>query len=234
MNVLQKVVDATLTTTHVPATNPPDYVISEGINLIPINQLADIKRPWNKYVVIGAGKTGIDAILFLIDNHVDPNKIIWIVPNDSWYLCRDRFEDINNLSDEFISIMNNVMAANDLNEVYKKGEELGHYMRLDKTIWPTKMRAATMTSKEMQKIKSVKEIVRKGRIDRLEDNYIIFKSGDKILTNEDTLHIDCSTAGSNFPPVKETIFEGNRINLQMVQIPPSCTSAAMIAAIELR
>ena len=220
--------------THVPATKPPEYAISKGMNLIPINQLADIKRSWKRYVVIGAGKTGIDALLFLIDNHVDPNNIVWIVPNDSWYLCRDGFEDLNNLCDQFCSIMNNVMAAKDVNEVYTKGEELGHYMRLDKTIWPTKMRAATMSSKEIKQIKSVNQIIRKGRIDRIQDNFIIFKSGDKIPTDENTLHIDCSTAGSNFPAVKEKIFDENKIYLQMVQIPPSCTSAAMIAAIELK
>jgi len=233
VKVLRKIVDATLMITHVPATKSPEYKVSEKINLIPINCLADIKRAWKRYVVIGAGKTGIDALLFLIDNRVNPEKISWIVPNDSWYLCRDKFEDLDNLSDSFCDIMDNVIASKDVNEVYLRGEKLGHYLRLDKNIWPTKMRAATMSTNEINKIKSVHQIIRKGRINYINENSIVFKNGEIVPTDENTLHIDCSTAGSKFPPVKEKIFDGNTINLQMVQIPPSCTSAAMIAALEL-
>ena len=67
VNVIHKIVDATRMITNVPATTPPKYHISEGVNLISINGLADIKKPWKRYVVIGAGKTGIDAILYLLD-----------------------------------------------------------------------------------------------------------------------------------------------------------------------
>ena len=105
-------------------------------------------------------------------------------------------------------------------------------MRLDKNIWPTKMRAATVSSKEMAKYRGIKNIVRHGRIERIERDKIIFVQGDTILTDTDTLHIDCSAAGTNFPPVKEKIFDGNRINLMMVQMPQPCTSGAMIAALE--
>ena len=46
--------------------------------------------------------------------------------------------------------------------------------------------------------------------------------------------MDCSVNSTAFAPVKEKVFDGDRINLQMVQIPPACTSAAMIAALELK
>ena len=67
--------------------------ISDGVNLISINQLVDINTPWEKYVVIGAGKTGLDALLYLIDHNVNPDRIIWIVSNDCWYVNRDLLGD---------------------------------------------------------------------------------------------------------------------------------------------
>ena len=38
---------------------------------------------------IGAGKTGIDAVLFLLNHNVDEDKILWIMPNDAWLWNRD-------------------------------------------------------------------------------------------------------------------------------------------------
>ena len=43
-----------------------------------------------KYVLCsGAGKTGIDAVLFLLNQNVDEDKILWIMPNDAWMMNRD-------------------------------------------------------------------------------------------------------------------------------------------------
>ena len=220
--------------THVPATTPPKYEVSDDVKLISINGLANIQKPWKRYVVIGAGKTGIDAILYLLENKVDSENIVWIVSNDCWYLGRDGFEDVKGLSEQFFCIFNNILAAKDINDVYRRGEAAGQFLRLDKNIWPSKMRAATMSSKELKKLQQIGNIVRLGRIDRIETSCIIFKCGESIPTDLESLHIDCSTSGSDFPPVKEKIFDGNQIYLQMVQIPPSATSAAMTAALEIR
>ena len=59
------------------------------MNLVPVNRLADVRAPWARYVVIGAGKTGMDALLFLLDRGVEPDRIVWIVSADCWYLDRD-------------------------------------------------------------------------------------------------------------------------------------------------
>ena len=149
--------------THVPATKPPEYGISNGVNVVPINELVNIKTPWKTYIVVGAGKTGVDAVLYLIENNVDPKDIVWIVPNDSWYICRDGWEDLNNLHNQIRSVYDNIIAATDINDVYIKGESLGHYMRLDKNIWPTKMRAATMSTSEMKKV------LRVGKLSAMEE-----------------------------------------------------------------
>ena len=124
------------------------------------------------------------------------------------------------------------LNAENVDDCYIKNEAVGQFLRLDKNIWPTKMRAATVSSKEMAKYRLVKNVIRKGRIDSIEKDTIVFKNGETIPTDSNTLHVDCSAAGTNFIKVKDKIFDGNEINLMMVQMPQPCTSAAMIAALE--
>ena len=50
-----------------------------------------MRDTFNEYLIVGGGKTGVDAVLYLLDHGVDPDKITWIVPNDSWFLNRDGF-----------------------------------------------------------------------------------------------------------------------------------------------
>ena len=83
-------------------------------------------------LIIGGGKTGIDAILYLIENDVAPDNIQWIVPNDSWFIVRDGFEDISNFCALWVyQTLENIITSKDVNEVYKRGEKVGLFMRLD-------------------------------------------------------------------------------------------------------
>ena len=74
---------------RVPSTTKPKFEVDPEVTIVPINGLIDIRSPWEKYVVLGAGKTGIDAILFLLNQNVKEDKIVWVMPNDAWLLNRD-------------------------------------------------------------------------------------------------------------------------------------------------
>ena len=50
-----------------------------------------MREKYDQYLIVGGGKTGIDAALYLLDHGVDPDKIAWIVPNDAWFFNRDKF-----------------------------------------------------------------------------------------------------------------------------------------------
>ena len=56
--------------------------MDDGVRLIPVNDLVRNDRPAGGYVVIGGGKTGMDACNWLLDNGVDPDDISWIKPRD--------------------------------------------------------------------------------------------------------------------------------------------------------
>ena len=60
--------------------------------------LSGVKSQQKKYLIIGGGKTGIDAVLYLLDHGVDPDRLMWVIPNDAWFLNRkfDTEEEIYN------------------------------------------------------------------------------------------------------------------------------------------
>ena len=79
----KKIVDAGYLGSKVPSTCPPSYTAAPGTALIPVNDLTKISHPYGGYVIIGAGKTGVDACLWLLEHDVDPSAIFWVRPRDA-------------------------------------------------------------------------------------------------------------------------------------------------------
>ena len=52
----------------VPATTPPRYAVASGVRCVPVNELARIAQPQAGYVIVGAGKTGMDACIWLLQS----------------------------------------------------------------------------------------------------------------------------------------------------------------------
>jgi hypothetical protein len=83
VNVRRKLVDTTYFNTAVPSTHPPRYAVASGVTCAPVNVLPRVKNPHSGYVVVGSGKTGIDACLWLLENGAAPDAITWIMPRDA-------------------------------------------------------------------------------------------------------------------------------------------------------
>ena len=88
VTVRRKVVDGTHSRMQVPSTTPPRYAVAPGVRCVPLNELAKLSRPQACYVVVGAGKTGMDACIWLLEQGVDPDQIRWVMPRDPWVLGR--------------------------------------------------------------------------------------------------------------------------------------------------
>ena len=82
VKVNKKLVDCTYLNTNVPSTHTPNFNIAKGVSFMALNDLPTIKEAPKEFVVIGGGKTGIDACIWLLENRVDPDKITWIVSRD--------------------------------------------------------------------------------------------------------------------------------------------------------
>ena len=100
----------------------PPYKVEAGVNQIPVNGLANIQASWGTFVIIGSGKTGLDAICYLLDMNVNPDKIMWIVTNEAWCLNRKVYNMENLWSGiewQFLS----VLESDDINDAFLKYEE---------------------------------------------------------------------------------------------------------------
>ena len=229
VKVNMKYVDATYSEIRIPSTHTPNYQHSVESKLVPINHLADLRKAYGQYVVIGAGKTGIDAVIYLLEQGVEAENICWIVSNDSWFIVRD-FIKPNLFARELSSQMKVVRGATSYKELFLGYESGGWFFRLDKDIWPTKFRCATVSKREFASLASIHNIVRLGRVKKIEENEIHLENGC-IPTNANTLHVDCTANGLTRRP-ERPVFDAETITLQSVVMCQPVFSAAFIAKIE--
>jgi len=224
-------VDASYLTTSVPSTHPPKYTIHPGVTLVPINGLAKIKKPWDRYVVIGAGKTGIDAVLHLLYLGINPDLITWVVPNDPWMTNRD-FLEIDRLGGSIEKQVKMTCEATDGEDFYRRGVEIGYVMQLDPEVWPTKQKCATVSAAELVQLRTVASVLRHGRVAALHTDRIEFQDGTTVASPLNSLYVDCTSDGLATTTIVP-IFQPKKLVLQPISLCQQVMSASAIAALEL-
>ena len=88
----ERIVDGTWSQMRIPSMSPPPYDIAQGVDCVALNELPRLAPNYDEYVVIGAGKTGMDACNWLLENGVNPDRVRWVMPRDSWVLNRGNFQ----------------------------------------------------------------------------------------------------------------------------------------------
>lgn len=231
----RKTVDATHLKTSVPATHTPNFEVAEGVKFIALNDLPKIETPPENYVVVGAGKTGIDACLWLLENRVDPDKITWIVSRDAWLLDRRNTQ----MSDGFFfntlgavaAQMESIAQAESIEDMFDRLEQSGYFLRIDPSVRPKMFHGATVSDLEIDQLRRIKHVVRLGHVQSISVDKIKLDQG-VIATSPDTMHVDCSARAIANRELK-TIFQGNLITPQLVRPYQPVFSAALIAHVEL-
>lgn len=228
------VVDATYMHVSVPSTTPPKYEIDDGVQLIPLNDLVHTSEPPDGYVVIGAGKTGMDACLWLLAQGVDPDSIRWVMPRDSWLLNRANIqpglESPDRAAEGFGGQLRDIAESTSVDDMFDRLEASGQLLRLDPDIRPTMYRCATVTKAELAELRRIDNVIRMGRVQRIGPDQIVLDDG-AIPTTPSTLHVDCTADGLERRPAMP-IFNGDHITLQTVRPCQQVFSAAFIAHVE--
>src|SRR5512140_1875172 len=88
VNVRRKVVDTTYIEGTVPATSPPPFAVAEGVRCVTPSELARLEQPPERFVIVGGGKTALDACVWLLQQGVPAAAIRWIRPRDAWWMNR--------------------------------------------------------------------------------------------------------------------------------------------------
>ena len=249
VGVKRRIVDATYVKSQIPATHPPRYSVEDGVECIPINGIYGINRgSWNKsnskFVVIGAGKTGIDAVLYLLDSGIDPEKITWIMPRDSWLLNRSSIDPrkVPLSNKPFFDI------SDSLEESLLRREKEGLLLRLDTSVWPEKYSCATVDTAELAKLRLIRNVIRKGRVLSITKTHLVMTGkncnqesdqqpelvpyrDDRGFPTSRVVFVDCSATATPIRPVVP-IFRPGGIVIQPVRYCQIALSGAMVAYID--
>ncbi len=265
----RKLVDARYLQPDLPCQVPPRFSFNPNvIRCHPVNALSDMgydddgkggvdKATTNgHYVVIGAGKTGMDAITYLIQcRYADPNDIIWIVPNDAWITARENIgscmeflHDCTTLlereghysEDETGAVGENLISNEFFHRGFLEWERRGKVYRFDKDVLPTKFKDATLCKEELDLLRKVTRVVRRGRVESIDDGGTMhFDDGTSMeipWSTTDTTYVHCSAGAFNYskrtkkpPPV----FSRSRISIQDVYGTPGfCFVGSIIGKLE--
>lgn len=231
---VRKTVDATYLKTSVPSNHTPGFSIAPGVRFMPLNDLPEVTEPPAGYVVIGGGKTGIDACLWLLENGVDPDRIQWIVSRDAWLLDRRNTQPTEEFFEYTIGAVANqfeaIARSESIADLFDRLEAAGVLLRIDPTVRPTMFHGATVSQGELAELRRIRNVVRLGRVTALETDRIHLEQGT-LDTSPEHLHIDCSASAISNLDTKP-IFNGDLITPQTVRSYQPVFSAAFIAHIE--
>jgi len=177
----KKLVDATHLNIQVPSTHVPGFDVADGVQFMPLNTLPRVQTSPDGYVIVGAGKTGIDAILWLLEHGVDPDKITWIVNRDAWLLDRQNtqtgseffFDTIGTYADQ----MQSVAEATSIDDMFDRLEKCGYFLRVDPTVKPQMFHGATSSKAEVAQLRRVKTVVRLGYVKSHSPTEIVLVQG---------------------------------------------------------
>lgn len=236
VNIRKKRVDGTMVDTLVPARHKRKFEVDDGVACVIPNDLPRQAANHKAFVVLGAGKTAMDCVIWLLSNGVKPDAITWVRPRDAWMLSRENFqpgpENAVRGVDSQARLYEAAAGASDVDDLALKMEADGGWLRIDTDVWPTMWHAATVTLAELEAMRSIRNVVRKGRVQRVTKDKLILEQGEAPI-GPGALIIDCTARSlsknvNNWAP----IFEPDLIRLQMIRPYQPTFSAALLGFIE--
>jgi hypothetical protein len=218
VRVRRSIVDARYLEPAVPATTLPPFEVEAGARVVPVHELAALTESADAYTVIGAGKTAIDACLWLLGLGVSPESIRWVRPRDGWFVNRAFAQGGELVGTLFHGIALQVEAlanAASREDLFERLSVAGQLLRVDDDVSPGMYKAATMSVTEVDALRRIRDVVRLGRVCHVGRDRITLDGGS-VPTTSRTLHVHCAARGLN-PAPAVPIFEQGRIVLQPIR-----------------
>ena len=233
VSVRRSVVDATYMASRVPASDPPPFDVGGEVRCVPVGALTSVTEPPAGYVIIGGGKTAMDAACWLLDQGCRPGAITWIRPRESWILNRALLQPGTGVVSTFEGVVLELEAiaeSGSIEQLYDRLEELHVVLRIDPSVQPTMLKGATASVGEVDQLRRIENVVRLGHVERIGRDAIILEQGS-IPTSPDHLHIHCASAGLSDNQPK-AIFADDTITLQPITRASLSLSTGLLGFVE--
>jgi len=233
VRVRRKLVDATYLEGEIPATSPPPFAVADGVRCVTPSELARFEQPPARLVIIGGGKTALDACVWLLERGVPATAIRWIRPREAWWMNR-RFQQPHTLLPDLLqgtAIQIEAMAqAGSMDELFARLESEGVFLRINPDVEPTMFRGAVVSESELRLLRQIGDVVRMGHVRKIERDEIVLDQG-RVPTDEQTIHVHCAARGLSRPP-RRPIFEPGLVTVQGFFYGFACYQFAMLGVIE--
>jgi len=235
VTVRRKIVDTTYQGVTVPAMRPPEFPVADGITVVPPNDLPAVRAPYDRYVIVGAGKTGIDACLWLLEQGADPARLTWIMPRAPWLIDRATVQPMPlrrpaDIVRDHMARHEAIMGAESVPDLFERLSAAGTVLRISADDRPTAFRCATVSRAELAQLRRIEHVVRLGRVKRITGTGIELDGGT-VPTGHRVLHVDCTADAIRQRPAVP-IFQDGLITPQSVRVCQPVFSAALIAHVE--
>ena len=225
-----RIVDARYLSPDIPSEAPPRFGIADGARVIAVNQLVHADNP-SQYVIAGSGKTATDACIWLLAHGVDPDTICWVRPRDPWMLNRALIQPDPEIYLGMVAdMMQAAGAAVSLEDVFLRLEEAGIVLRIDRSVMPTMARTPTLGTWELEELRTIEHVVRRGHIEVVHRGRIGLAQGEVTIA-DDALVVNCTADGLKLKPLMP-IWGPDVITLQPIRAGFPCFGAALAGYVE--
>lgn len=226
-----RIVDARYLAPDIPAETPPRFSVADGARVIPVNDLVRTEEAPSQYVIVGSGKTATDACVWLLARGVDPDAICWVRPRDPWMLNRALIQpDPAVYLDMVADMMEAAGAAASLSDLFLRLEDAGVMLRIDRSVTPTMAKAPTLGTWELEQLRTIEDVVRRGHIITVSRGKIDLAQGS-VGVADDALVVNCAADGLKMPP-RVPIWRPEAITPQLVRAGFPCFAAALAGYVE--
>ncbi len=226
-----RVVDARYLAPSIPAEKPPPFGVAEGARVVPVNALARLEEAPSQYVVTGSGKTATDACIWLLSRGVDPDAICWVRPRDPWMLNRALVQPEPAI---FLGMAADIMQsagdAASLDDLFLRLEDAGIMLRIDRSVTPTMAKAPTLARWELDQLRTLENVVRRGHIETVDRGRLTFPDGT-VAVADDALVVHCAADGLKYPGLVP-VWSPEAITLQPIRAGFPCFGAAVTGYVE--
>ena len=230
----KRLVDATYADTRLPSTHAPDFDFAPGVRLVGPHELPRRAEPAAGWVVIGAGKTAIDTVVWLLDQGVAPEQVTWVRPRDQWFIPRETMQPADAFFEAtigaFAAELEVAARAASLDGLFEDLEAAGLLTRIDRAVTPTMYRCAVVGAGELARLRQVDQVVRLGHVTAIEPDRMVLKEG-VVPMAPGQVYVNCTADGIPKQP-PQPVFQPDRILLQYVRKCSPSFSAALIAHVE--
>jgi hypothetical protein len=215
VRVRRKIVDGTYLEGGIPATTPPPFEVADGVRWCPAGGIARVLERAERFVIIGAGKTALDACVWLLEQGVPAPAIQWIKPRESWWVNRHFQQPYDLMPDTYRGVaiqLEAMAAATSIEDMFLRLEAENYFLRIDPRLTPTMFRGAVLSEGELTMLRQIEDVVRLGHVRRITRDEIVLDDG-RVPTNARTVHVHCAAKGLKRPPLRP-IFEPGRVTIQ--------------------